>query len=186
MANAGAVTATLHETICKYYGQMKKISLKKTVNRIAMIGGVAGDSDEVKLQKSLLVICSFPFIIAGAGWGIMYMLFGETLASIIPLSYSLFSLASVIYFKISHKFEVFRFSQLLLILLLPFALMLSLGGFINGSVVILWSLISPLGAMLFDKRSNAPRWLLAFVFLVVISTLLQPWIRFQNNLTTGQ
>src|SRR5215217_3070044 len=135
---------------------MKNNRLQETMARIAMIGGVASDSNELKLQKSLLVICSFPFIIAGAGWGIMYILFGETLAGLIPLSYSLFSIASIIYFKASHKFEVFRFSQLLLILLLPFALMLSLGGFVNGSVVILWALISPLGALLFYKRSVAP------------------------------
>ena len=165
---------------------MKKNFFGKMVTRIAMIGSVASDSDELKLQKSLLVICTFPFIIAGVCWGTMYILFGEALASIIPLSYSLFSLASIIYFNVSHKFEVFRFNQLLLILLLPFALMLSLGGFINGSVVILWSLISPLGAMLFDKRSNAPRWLAAFISLIVISTFVQPLVRLQNNLTTGQ
>jgi adenylate cyclase len=165
---------------------MKSNCFKKIFTRISMIGALESDSDELKLQKSLLVICSFPFIIAGAGWGIMYILFGEKLAGFIPLSYSVFSLGSVIYFGLSRKFEVFRFSQLLLILVLPFALMVSLGGFVNGSVVILWALIAPLGAMLFEKRSNAPRWLLAFVVLVIISTLLQPWLRIQNNLTTGQ
>jgi adenylate cyclase len=165
---------------------MKNNRLEKTFTRIAIIGAMQSDSEEIKLQKSLLVICSFPFIFAGAGWGIMYILFGEKLAGIIPLSYSFISLASVIYFGLSRKFQVFRFSQLLLILLLPFALMLSLGGFVSGSAVILWGLISPLGAMLFDKQSNAPRWLLAFISLVVISFILQTWLRFQNNLTTGQ
>ena len=156
---------------------MKNNRLEKTFTRIAMIGAIQSDSEEIKLQKSLLVICSFPFIFAGAGWGIMYILFGEKLAGIIPLSYSFISLASVIYFGLSRKFQVFRFSQLLLILLLPFALMLSLGGFVSGSAVILWGLISPLGAMLFDKQSNAPRWLLAFISLVVISFILQTWLQ---------
>jgi len=104
----------------------------------------------------------------------------------IPLSYSFFSLVSIIYFGYTRKFRVFRFSQLLLILLLPFALMLSLGGFVNGSAVILWGLISPLGAMLFYKPSSAPRWLFAFVSLVVISFVLQPWIRIESNLTNVQ
>jgi len=165
---------------------MKSNSLERIFTRISMIGATESDADEIKLQKSLLVICAFLFIIAGTGWGIMYIRFGETLAGLIPLCYSIISLASVIYFGISHKFKVFRFSQLLLILVLPFALMVSLGGFINGSVVILWALISPLGAMLFDKRSNAPRWLLAFVLLVVISTIVQLRPRLQNNMTTGE
>ncbi len=153
---------------------------------MALIGALQSDSEEVRLQKSLLVVCSFPFVFVSATWGIMYMLFGENLSALIPLTYSVFSLASIIYFGISRKFSVFRFSQLFLILILPFAMMLSLGGFVRGSIVILWSLISPLGAMLFDKQSNAPRWLLAFVVLVVISLIVQPWLRAQNNLTPAQ
>lgn len=165
---------------------MKNNPLEKIFTQIALIGATPGDSEEIRLQKSLLVICAFPFIFAGIGWGILYILFGEKMAGIIPLSYSVISLFSIIYFGVTRKFQVFRFSQLLFILLLPFALMLALGGFVNGSAVISWGLISPLGAMLFDKQSNAPRWLLAFISLLIISSVLQPWLRVQSNLTTGQ
>ncbi len=162
---------------------MKSNSLNQVFGRITRIGSAPGDEDELKLQKSILVIASIPFIFSGIAWGIMYAYFGEVTAALIPLLYSLFSIASLLYFSKSHKFGVYRFSQLLLILLLPFALMISLGGFINGSVVIIWSLISPLGALLFDKQKNAPKWLLAFVVLVMISVFLQPWIRASNNLS---
>lgn len=165
---------------------MKSNSINQVFNRITRIGSAPGDGEELKLQKSLLVICSIPFIISGFAWGIMYILFGEKQSALIPLLYSVFSLSSLYYFSKSCKFPVYRFSQLLLILLLPFALMISLGGFVNGSVVIIWSLISPLGAMLFDKRENAPRWLMAFVILVLLSVILQPWIRARNNLTETQ
>lgn len=157
--------------------------LQKLFTRIASIGSGPEDSEETKLQKSLLVLCAFPFIIAGTGWGFMYIHYGEILAGMIPLSYSVFSIFSVVYFAITRKFRVFRFSQLLLILLLPWALMIALGGFISGSAVILWSLISPLGALLFDKQSNAPRWFIAFLMLVFISGIVQPWAGFDNHLT---
>lgn len=159
--------------------------LQKIFTSIALIGATPGDSEDLKLQKSLLVLCAFPFMVAGAAWGGMYIAFGERLAGMIPLSYSVVSLFSILYFGITRKFAVFRFSQLLLILLLPFALMLALGGFVNGSAVILWGLICPLGAMLFDKQPSAPRWFIAFIVLVIISGILQPWISFQNNLTPG-
>ena len=162
------------------------MAIQKLFTRIASIGSSPNDSEEVKLQKALLVLCAFPFIIAGAAWGIMYIYLGEKVAGMIPLSYSLVSLFSIIYFGVTAKFQVFRFSQLLLILLLPCALMFALGGFINGSAVILWSLISPLGAMLFDKRSNAMRWFVAFIALVVISGILQPWVSFPNNINPAQ
>ena len=79
----------------------------------------------------------------------------------------------------------FRFSQLFLILLLPFLLMAALGGFVSGSAVILWALICPLGALLFDKPSRAIRWFLAFAGLVVISGFIQPHIGSANNLPSG-
>ncbi len=159
---------------------------KKILTGITQIGANVNDSEDVKLHKSLLVLCSFPFMVAGAGWGLMYFMFGEALAGFIPLSYSIISLFSILYFQFTRQFAVFRFSQLLFILLLPCALMFALGGFVSGSAVILWSLICPLGAMLFDKQKNAPRWFLAFILLVVVSGILQPWISFQNKLTTGQ
>jgi guanylate cyclase len=156
--------------------------LPKLFLRIASLGADRDDSEEIKLQKSLLVLCTFPFMMAGTGWGLVYIYYGEIAAGIIPLSYSVFSFFSVIYFAISHRYKIFRFSQLLLILLLPVALMFALGGFISGSAVIIWSLICPLGAMLFDQQQNAPRWFIAFFLLVFISGLLQPWVSFHNNL----
>jgi len=159
---------------------------EKLIARIAKIGASPGDSEDLKLQKSLLILCSFPFIFAGTAWGIMYILFGEKLAGTIPLSYSVFSLLSISYFSITRKFKVFRFSQLLLILLLPFALMLSLGGFISGSSVILWGLICPLGAMLFESQPGAIHWFLGFIFLLIISGVVQPWLPAHTSLSTAQ
>jgi guanylate cyclase len=157
--------------------------IQQTLSSIARIGSDPNDDDDIRLQKSLMVVCAIPFILAGAGWGVMYILFHEPLAGSIPLSYSIISLFSTIHFGWTRQYQFFRFSQLLLILLLPFFLMVALGGFINGSAVVLWSLISPLGAMLFDEPRRAPRWFLAFASLVALSAFLQPYVRLTNNLS---
>jgi guanylate cyclase len=151
---------------------MKQLWMR-VFTRIAKIGSDPDDDDDSRLRKSLLVICSFPFMFAGAAWGLLYVLFHEPLAGAIPLSYSLISMLSIIYFGLTRRYYLFRFSQLVLIMLLPFFLMVTLGGFVNGSAVILWALISPLGALLFDEPSHAPRWFLAFAGLVVLSAFLQ-------------
>ena len=156
---------------------------KQTLPRIAHIGSDPNDDDDLRLQKSVLVLSTFPFMTAGVAWGLMYFLFNEPLAGAIPFSYGVISLISVLHFKQSRLYRIFRFSQLVLILLLPFFLMMALGGFINGSAVILWSLICPLGAMLFDDHHKAPRWFVAFGTLVVLSALLQPYLRASNNLS---
>jgi guanylate cyclase len=157
--------------------------IQQVLPSVARIGSDPNDEDDIRLQKSLLVICAFPFMVAGVAWGLMYILFNEPVAGAIPLAYSFISLLSIIYFGRTRKYQFFRFSQLTLILLLPFLLMVALGGFVNGSAVILWALICPLGAMLFDEPRQAPRWFLAFAALVVISSFLQPYVRFANNLS---
>jgi guanylate cyclase len=162
---------------------MTRTPLQKAFALISRIGADPNDGDDLRLKKSLLVICAVPFILAGAVWGVMYIRFREPLAGAIPLSYALFSLLSVIHFGLTRQYRFFRFSQLLLILLLPFFLMVALGGFVNGSAVVLWALISPLGALLFDEPRRATGWFVAFVGLVILSGLLQPYVRLTNNLS---
>jgi len=156
---------------------------RQALSSLSQIGSDPNDDDDIRLQKSLLVVCAVPFMVAGVGWGLLYIFSKEPLAGAIPLSYSLISFLSILHFRRTRQFRFFRFSQLTLILLLPFFLMVALGGFINGSAVVLWALISPLGALLFDEPRHAPRWFLAFAVLVVLSGLLQPYARPANNLS---
>jgi guanylate cyclase len=80
----------------------------------------------------------------------------------------------MIVFHVTRRFQFFLVSQLLLILFLPFLLMIALGGFIQSSGIILWSLISPLVALLFFEPRRALRWLAAFLGLVFVSGFLEP------------
>jgi adenylate cyclase len=75
----------------------------------------------------------------------------------------------VIIFHFTRRYRLFLFTQLLLILLLPFLLMIALGGFIKSSAVILWSILAPFGAFLFDEPRQALRWLAAYLGLVILS-----------------
>ena len=156
--------------------------LQKLIRLVSQIGADPKDGDDLRLQKTTLVASSIMICFAGILWGLIYFLFGETLSGLIPLAYSLFSLLGILYFARSRRYSFFRFWQLLLILLLPFALMISLGGFIGSSAVILWSLFSPLLALLLNDPRSALRWLFAYLGLVLISGLLQPQIRAINIL----
>ena len=157
---------------------------QQALSSISRIGFDPNDDDDIRLQKSLLVLCAFPFMLAGVLWGLLYFFSNEPLAGAIPLSYSVISLLSIIYFGRTRQYQFFRFSQLTLILLLPFLLMAALGGYFNGSAVVLWALICPMGAMLFYEESrHAPQWFLAFLSLVILSGFLQPYVRSTNNLS---
>jgi signal transduction histidine kinase/DNA-binding response OmpR family regulator/HPt (histidine-containing phosphotransfer) domain-containing protein len=96
------------------------------------------------------------------------------------------SALNILLFLATRRFRLFRFAQLLLILLLPFALMLSLGGFVNGSAVILWSLVAPLTSLLLlASTRHAAMWFLAYIGLVVVSGVAEPFLRPANNLPPG-
>ncbi len=152
------------------------------LEKIGNIGADPDDDDGLRLRKSLLVLCSILFIFAGLAWGLMYFFFGQPLAGLIPFTYGIVSLLSIISFALTRKYRFFRFSQLLLILLLPFFLMMALGGYVNGSAVILWAFICPIGAMLFDEPGKASRWFVAFLGLVVLSGILQSQIKITDPL----
>ena len=151
---------------------------------IMNIGVSQDDSADLRLQKTVLVAGSFMFIAAGIAWGIVYLLYQEP-AGLIPLVYGIVSLISVIHFGLTRQYPFFRNSQLVLILILPFLLMLALGGYIYSSVVILWSFICPIGALLLARHAEAPRWLAAYLALLFISGILQPFIDQANNLPQG-
>lgn len=156
---------------------------QKFIEATAQVGADPQDPHDLRLQKSILVAASSMFITAGALWGLMYFALGEFIAGAIPFGYAVFSTVSLIAFARSRNYRLFRFTQLLLILLLPFLLQIALGGFINSSAVILWSIICPIGALAFGGPRSALRWFLAYLALVVFSGLVQPYVRTGNNLS---
>jgi len=143
---------------------------------LARISTDPGDSEEARLQKTLLVGAVFMGIFAGTIWGILYLLIQRPLAGSIPLSYVAVSSLTLGFFAVTHRHHLLLFSHLLLILLLPILLMMVLGGLVNSSAVILWALICPLGALLFSEPRHAPRWFLAYLGLLVASGFLQPYV----------
>lgn len=148
----------------------------KIIGFFTHIGMSAEDNDEIRLQKALLVFSALMMSTAGWGWGLSYFLLGNPVAGAIPTAYAVLSYSSVALFAWSRRYQLFRTSQLLLSLALPFFLMLSLGGYVNSSAVVLWSLTCPLGALVFAGRRQAAFWFLAYIGLVFASVLIDPWV----------
>jgi guanylate cyclase len=92
------------------------------------------------------------------------------------VGYSVLALASTALFAANHDLALYRFSQLLLILLAPWLVGLSLGGFADSSAVVIWSALSPLGALLQGEWRRALGWLVALLALLVLTALLQPYL----------
>src|SRR3989442_2078151 len=113
----------------------------------ATIGADPSDSDEMRLRKALLVVLALLISLLAVGWGLIYIIFGEPLGGAIPLHYTVLSLASVVLFTLTRRYDWFRFAQLGLMLVLPFVLMVVLGGFVRSSGLAAWSVLSAPGAL---------------------------------------
>jgi len=155
---------------------------KNLVRLVMRIGANSSDGDDIRLQKTLLVLSSLMMASLAIIWGLIYVAFREFQAGAIPLFYSILSFLSIISFSRIRRYRFFRTSQLLLSLLLPFFLMIALGGFVNSSGVVLWSLSCPLGALVFAERRQAVGWFMAYIALVIIGAILEPFMQTTTNL----
>ncbi|HKF82055.1 MAG TPA: adenylate/guanylate cyclase domain-containing protein [Solirubrobacterales bacterium] len=146
----------------------------KSLRRLTALGSLPTDSEEERLRKSVLVLSSSLMATLAFVWVGTYAALGLWLPAAIPFAYQLASATSIYTFSRTRRFHLFRVSQLLMSLLLPFALQWSLGGFAASSAVALWAFACPVGALLFIGTRQAVPWFLAFVALVVFSGLIDP------------
>lgn len=153
-------------------------------------GALPTDNDVERLKKAILSLIASGIACLAIFWGLLYIWSGYPFSGSIPLTYAVISLLSIGHFFATKRFSFFRSSQFMMILLLPFFLMWSLGGFANGSSVMIWAFFTPLAALFFADSKSALRWLLAFLALTVLSavidssiaSLIKPMPRSMNTL----
>ena len=140
------------------------------------IGIDPADGNEVALHKRLIVVLCVGTLPLTALWSAIYLAAGVPLAAAIPAFYTAFTPINTALFAWTRNLGLYRFTQLLLILVLPFLVMLVLGGFRESSVVIIWAALCPLGSLLLEELRQTLLWIVGFVVLLVVSALLQPWL----------
>jgi adenylate cyclase len=143
------------------------------LDRLAAASVLPADSADERIRKVALVLSALIITALAVVWVVTYWLLGLERSAAIPFAYQLVSLSSLAVFFRTKRYRLFRFSQLLLMLLLPFFLQWSLGGFIASSGVILWSLTAPMGALVFQGTRQAGFWLAAFLGLVMVSGVIE-------------
>jgi adenylate cyclase len=126
------------------------------------------DSTLGKAILTLLVfaeslVCIFwIFTLSGLGEGYAMM-------AVVPYIYIIVSYASLLIFYRSKKFEYFTFTQLVMLLVMPFFLQWAIGGYEASSGIAIWAILSPIGAlMILGTRQSTP-WLVLFAILAVVS-----------------
>ncbi len=94
---------------------------------------------------------------------------GYALIAAVPYLYLVISYVSLFLFYRFKRFEYFTFTQLVMLLVMPFFMQWVIGGFAASSGVAIWAILSPVGAlMILGTRQSTP-WFLLFIGLAFIS-----------------
>ncbi len=127
------------------------------------------DSEELRLQKSLLIFATGLISFASMLWLFIYWQLGPQFSSTIPFIFQLLLIGNLAVYLKTLDFKSFRLIQISLFLFMPFVAQWSMGNFISASGLSLWALLAPVGAVLFIGPREALAWFFAYLFLTVLS-----------------
>lgn len=140
--------------------------------RLFAIGLDPADDDETRLRKPLLVAAALTIAPLAVLWGAIYWLAGAPVSAIIPWAYSVVSVVGLIVFSFTHSYRGLAASQFAPYMTLPFLLMWTLGGFVDGSAVAIWASLGPIAALLLGHRRLAAALAVAYAALLFAAAVL--------------
>lgn len=94
---------------------------------------------------------------------------GYAFIAAVPYLYLIVSYVSLFLFYRYKRYEYFTFTQLVMLLLMPFVMQWVIGGFAASSGVAIWAILSPVGALMILGTRQSTAWFLLFVGLAFIS-----------------
>ena len=94
---------------------------------------------------------------------------GYAVIAAVPYFYLVISYVSLFLFYRYKRFECFIFTQLVMLLVMPFFMQWAIGGFAASSGVAIWAILSPVGALMILGTRQSTAWFLLFIGLAFIS-----------------
>ena len=155
--------------------------------RLGNAGVVAGDSDEDRQRKLLLVLATGLVSLAATLWMALYGFLGLHFSSyLLPLGFQLLLGVNLVIYIRSGDFVAFRVSQLGLFLIYPFIAQWLLGTVVSASGLMLWGILAPVGAILCYGLAESLAWFLAYLALLAVSAGFDVYATFGTAQSLGQ
>ena len=141
--------------------------------RIEGFSTLATDTVDERRRKVTLVILSAICVVASIVWGALYLaVLGPTVTVPITFGFTIVVGAALIVFLATRRIELLLYPFFLMILWNPIAMQWSLGGFAASGVVMTWSILAPVGALMFQTVRIAVWWFAAYLGLIAASLIL--------------
>lgn len=97
---------------------------------------------------------------------------GYAFMVLFPYAYITISYTSLLVFYRLKRTSYFTFTQLAMLLIMPFFMQWIIGGFEASSSIAMWGILSPVGAMLLLGRRQSTPWFMLFLTLTIFSWVM--------------
>jgi class 3 adenylate cyclase len=145
------------------------------------------DSQELQLKKFTLLIITMSCCVAAPIWSYSYYLVGLRLSAFVPLVYVAVVAPFIVLFSFTKNEKVLVNVQLIAIFLCPVVMQWLAGGFMKGGVIILWSFLAPLSALIFHDIRKARLWMGLVVAAIVATAWFNNYFeKFGENMDRSQ
>ncbi len=135
----------------------------------------ASDSDEIRFEKLLILIIALSCCGCGVVWSIMYaVVFGLGLTMALPLAFVVIVGAAIVLSAIRRDHRLLVTAQLTCITWITALIGWSIGSLHESGLVLAWSFLGPIGALIFLPLRRAILWMGQFLLILAISVLLEP------------
>jgi adenylate cyclase len=172
MGNAGRPSQlTLRESVPSLE---RRRPLLRPLYRALDAHDVTGDRTEARMLRRLqlaMALASMPII---GGYGLLFGSGGHWREAAWNFAYVAATALLVVLLAITGKFAVLRIPHPLLVMMLPVALSIDLGGFENAGGGMLWTLLVPIAATMFALPYRTLWFLLVVAAAVVVYALRAP------------
>ena len=143
------------------------------------------DSEELRFDKSLILIVSIACSFCGLAWsGIYYSFFGFGLTTALPLLFVAIVVSSIFISHFTCNYKILVYAQLGCITWISAFIQWSLGSINDSGFVIAWCFLGPIGALLFLNAIHAKIWMAMFIFILLVTAIFVPTFSMDGAMVT--
>ncbi len=145
------------------------------------------DTDEIRLEKFAILLVAGCCSVAGIVWAAMYLIvFGPGLTAALPALFTLIVGGALALAHVTRNHQYAVYAQIICIMYLTLLIQWSIGGVFDSGMVILWSLLGPIIALMFQSTRRATLWFLAFLVNLIVTVAFNDYFAAHGQAVTAQ
>jgi signal transduction histidine kinase len=165
--------------------QSSPSSWRRISERFAALGATPGEDASASVARRTLLLGGLLMSGGGILWGTIALSAGLVAPAAIPIGYVVLTAINYATFARTREFRWARFIQVFISLVLPFAFQWALGGYASSGVMMLWAMVSIVGALTFSEAKETLFWLAIYIVLTIFSGGLDSYFFARSGFTPG-